>query len=536
MAAYPLGLFSVPGRSLALLLASLISISLSPLMFQEKVAIPTDQRGGRVLELSLGDCLVLGTSNNLDLNLSRLRERVSRHDYEMVDSRYDFEFFLTGSWNKGETPKRSEFQPNITSWGYSANIGFRKQLLTGATLSLGFNPIFFNQEVQSIFAFPTEGYRGAVNFSLTQPLLKSAWSDYYQAELDISKDQVSIERYIVDRDTQVTLNQIVESYMALVFARENWRVKYFTLKLSRDQLAQTNKKIKLGQLAERDRITDEADLSQREEEIIVAETAILDEEDALKRLILPFKSSSDWEIIVQPTLVVGEQDPKYPIPQWKEAILIAKSRRPDMRAQERVVNQARLNLTRKDRDLLPQLDLTATVNTDAQRDTFGQFQQDIFGALFPDYGIRLDLVVPIGNRLARNAFERGKLELEQAQRAYRILEVDVERQVRQVLRNLWTLEKSTLAAKQSVRLAEDNLETETIKLGLGSSTAFEVQRRNTELSDARSRLLQARLDYRTSWFNLQAVLGQLGEDSDLPTTTEFLDGPKSGAKPAEEKE
>ena len=511
---------------MVLLLASLLSVSLFLPVYQEKVAIPTDQRGGRILELGLGDCLVLGTSNNLDLNLSRLREKVSKHDYEIVDARYDFEFFLTGSYNKGETPKRSEFQPSIKSWGYSANVGFRKQVITGATLSLGFNPIFFNQEVQSPFSFPSEGYRGGLNFALTQPLLKSAWADYYQAELDIATEQVSIERYIVDRDTQVTLNQVVDSYMALVFARENWRVKYFTLKLARDQLEQTNKKIKLGQLAPRDRIADEADVSQREEEIIVAETSILDQEDALKRLILPFKSSSDWEIIVKPSLVVGERDPKYPVPQWKEAILIAKSRRPDMRAQERVVHQAKLNLMRRDRDLLPQLDLTATVNTDAQQSSFGGFQQDIFGALFPDYGIRLDLVVPIGNRLARNRFERGELELEQAQRAYRILEINVERQVRQVIRNLLTLEKSTLAAKQSVRLAEDNLETETIKLGLGSSTAFEVQRRNTELSDARSRLLQARLDYRKSWFNLQAVLGQLGEGSDLPATTEYLDGPK----------
>ena len=512
-----------------MLLASLLSVVLfvplpqdpSP---QEKVAIPTDQRGGRILKLSLGDCLVLGTSNNIDLNLSRLREKVSRHDYEITDSRYDFEFFTTANWNQGETPKRSAFQPNIKSWGYSANIGFRKQMLTGATLSLGFNPIFFHQEVQSTFPFPTEGYRGGLNFAVTQPLLKSAWSDYYQAELDVSKDQISIERYIVDRDTQVTLNQVVDSYMALVFARENWRVKYFTLKLARDQLEQTNKKIQLGQLAERDRIADEADVSQREEEIIVAETAILDQEDALKRLILPFKSTSDWEIIVQPTLKVGDKDPKFPVPNWKEAVLMAKSRRPDMRAQERVINQAKLNLMRADRDLLPQLDLTATVNTDAQRDTFGQFQQDIFGALFPDYGLRLDFVLPIGNRQARNTYERGKLVLEQSRRSYRILEVDVERQVRQVIRNLLTLEKSTLAAKESVRLAVDNLETERIKLGLGSSTAFEVQRRNTELSDARSRLLQARLDYRKSWFNLQAVLGQLGEDSELPHTTEFLGG------------
>ncbi|MEZ5989180.1 MAG: TolC family protein [Planctomycetota bacterium] len=501
-----------------------------------EVVIPTDRRSGRALELSLEDCLALGTANNLELRLQRLQEKIARHDFEIVDSTYDLTWFLDGSATKGETPKRSDFQPNVTSETYAISTGFRQQLLTGATLELAFSPTYFEQEVQSAFQFPTTGFRGDFAVTLRQPLLKSAWADYAQAELDIAREGIQVQRYQTDFEEISTLNDIIVAYLDLVFAREDWRVKYTTYQLSKDQLAQTLKKIELGELAPRDKVADEADLSQREEELIVAETAILDTEDVLKRLILPFQSTRDWEIVVRPSLAIQDRDPKYPVPDWKESILVAKSRRPDLRAEERRVQQARLVLLRSDRDLLPRLDLTGTYVTDAQQRNFNSWQKDVFNSQYPDMSLGLQFELPLGNREARNRYERTKLELEQAERRYRILEVQVEQQVRQVTRNLIQLEKAILTARQSVRLAESNLETERIRLRLGNTTQFEVQRRNSELSDARSRLLRARLDYRRSWFNLQAVLGLLDDGSALPADAPLLEGGTGPGLPGDEGE
>lgn len=66
------------------------------------------------------------------------------------------------------------------------------------------------------------------------------------------------------------------------------------------------------------------------------------------------------------------------------------------------------------------------------------------------------------------------------------------------MRNLQTLAQSIRASGESVRLATVNLDTERVKLQVGSSTAFEVQRRNQDLLEARTRLLRNQLDFRAA--------------------------------------
>jgi outer membrane protein TolC len=60
-----------------------------------------------------------------------------------------------------------------------------------------------------------------------------------------------------------------------------------------------------------------------------------------------------------------------------------------------------------------------------------------------------------------------------------------------------------------VRLATTNLETEQVKLRVGASTAFEVQRRNQDLREARSRHLRNQLDYRVADSRLLHAQGLL---------------------------
>jgi len=85
----------------------------------------------------------------------------------------------------------------------------------------------------------------------------------------------------------------------------------------------------------------------------------------------------------------------------------------------------------------------------------------------------------------------------------------VQKELREALRRLRTLQQSIRATRESVRLAETNLETEQVKQRVGASTAFEVQRRNQELRQARSRLLRNQLDYRTAQSQLLHAQGAL---------------------------
>src|SRR5690606_3020491 len=110
---------------------------------------------------------------------------------------------------------------------------------------------------------------------------------------------------------------------------------------------------------------------------------------------------------------------------------------------------------------------------------------------------------------ARAARDRAMLALEQTRRRLFAAELDVAREVRSALRDLATLSESIRASRESVRLAESQLDTERERLRVGRGTILEVQARNQELLEARQRLLRNQLDYRISESRLLFVQGIL---------------------------
>lgn len=479
----------------------------------ERPAIPTDRRAGRRLEISLSDCFALGDRANLDLALARLQELLAVEDSRLADAVFDPEFFATAEWARSKSPPRNAFQPSSTLRRYGGSVGLRKTLITGAALEISFNPRYVDQRVASAFAFPTTFFTGDFAFTATQPLLRGAWANSQLAEFEAARLEELARADDVARSRQETLEQIASAYFELVFRREDYIVRVQSLELSREQLSNTEQKIKLGELAPRDRVADQADVAKKEEELIRAENSILDGEDDLRRLVLPFREDAAWDYIVVPRDVLGADDPAFSVPQLDAALEIARRSRPDLVARRKRVEASTRLLERAQQDLWPTLDLSGTYRASAQRDDFPKLQSDIFRSQFPEYAVSLNFVLPLGNRAARSRRNRARIDLERTERERHILRIDIEKAVRTQVRALRTLGKSMLAARESARLAKNDLESEQIKLRLGEGVRIEVQRRNQQFQDAQTTLLRARLDYRIAWFRLLSALGRIDPTS-----------------------
>ena len=449
--------------------------------------------------------------------MSRLDTLIAKEDFERTRGVFDPAFFTEATWTRSESPARSSLQPSSRSQTYLLSLGARKTFDTGGTLELAFSPGYLEQKVNSAFSFPSTFFFGDVKLSLSQPLLRGAWGDSVLADYRSARLEVRASRKDFKRRAQTVLQQIAEAYYGLVFVREDFRVKFESLEISREQLRRTERKIRLGELASKDKVADQADVARKEEELILAENAILEGEDRLKRLILPFREVEDWEVVLIPTEELGQNDVGLVLPPFSQALNQAHRTRADILAGRDRVQKALLQAKKARWDLYPKLDLSGSVSSDAIRDDTGKYQEDVFGFKFPDYSLKLAFEIPIGNLAAKASFRKARLELEKARRNLRVLEIDLARDLRKVYRTLRAQKKTIEAAKHSVDLAQANLETEKIRLNLDSTTQFEVQRRNQELSDARSRWLKARLDYRSSWFQLQSILGTLSPSSILPT-------------------
>ena len=483
--------------------------------------LPVDQeaeaRGAPIKEVTLEEAMRRGRASNVGIRAAEVLPEQARLDLIFSEAGFQPEFYGAGGYASQERPARNAFSPSLTSQTLDASVGWRQRVITGGLFDLAFEPARFDSADQTFFPDQfTSNWRA----SFRQPLLRGAWSDYNLAQVTSARYRLTQARHEFDRTVQDTLLEIVRAYWELVFARENWQVVRSALAVAEEQLRITVERIRVEELAPRDRVADEAEVARRKEELITAENTIRDREDDLRRLLFDGSEARVWRYNLRPISPI-EVEPRTDFPPFERLVETAVQNRPDLRALRSSVATAEVAAMEAERDVLPQLDLVSSYSSDGvSRNEFAggarvdtaQFRSafdDSLNQEFPDWSVRLEFAIPIGNQAARSRARRAQLEVERQRRLLHAATLDVQKQVREALRELRTLGQSIAATRVSERLAETNLETEQVKQRVGASTQFEVQRRNQELREARGRLLRNLLNYRTAESRLLYVQGLL---------------------------
>lgn len=470
------------------------------------VDVEADARGAPVRALSLEDSLRVGRAHNSDLRAAELVPMQARMDLLFAEGGFLPELYGSTGYAEGQSPARNAFSPSLSTTTIDATIGWRQRMITGGLFDLAYQPARLDSSGSS--AFPERQFSSAWTASYRQPLLRGAWTDYNLAQVDAARYRQSQAGHEFDRAVQDTLLRIVQAYWELVFSRENWRVVDSALAVAVEQLRITDERIRVRELAPRDRIADEAEVARRREEVIQAENVIRAREDDLRRLLFEASDPLLWKSNLRPTSEIAVAPERGEIA-FEPLVAVAVEHRPDLRGQRSALAAAEVALVEADRDTLPALDLIGSYSSDGVRDRFGDAFHDAGDQQYPDWSLRLEFSIPLGNQAARSRWQRASLEVERQRRLVHSLTLDVTAQVRDAARNVHSLGESIAASSESVRLATSNLETEQVKLRVGASTAFEVQRRNQDLREARSRLLRNQLDYRVAESRLLHAQGLL---------------------------
>src|SRR5690606_19052206 len=148
--------------------------------------------------------------------------------------------------------------------------------------------------------FPERQYTASFTATVVQPLLRDAWTNSGLAAVEIAEASLTAGRARFARAAQDTLLQVVEAYWELAFARMNYRVVFQALELAREQLRMTNERIRVRELAERERVSDEAEVARRLEELIRAENEVRTREDVLRELLFDDSDGALWERNLRP--------------------------------------------------------------------------------------------------------------------------------------------------------------------------------------------------------------------------------------------
>ena len=345
--------------------------------------------------------------------------------------------------------------------------------------------------------------------SITQPLLrnfgpKASKTFIVEARNTLGISQSQFRSTVID-----TLSAAEKAYWDLNFTLINLKTSQAALQLAQDFLDQNRIKVRVGTLAPIEITQAEAQVADREEAVIIAESQVKTAEDGLRRVMNVPKDSPVWSQPLLPSdpLPLVEQSPD-----MESAVSTALQHRPDL-------EQARLDLKSKEADLAFRrnqrrwgLNLNGSygkVGIDV--DNYGNSIDDLRRGANKDWQVTMALGIPIGNRQAIASFTDSEYALTQAGKGLETLELAARVQVRDAVRAVQTTLKRVKAAQVNVRLQKEKLSAEQKKFENGMSTSFQVLQFQNDLFTAQVRENLAMVDYNKAQVELERVQGTLLE-------------------------
>jgi outer membrane protein TolC len=478
----------------------------------------TTPQGG-TLSLSLDEAVARALENNADIAVERFNPELSAQDVRGAEGYYDP--FLFATLSKSSTDTKGT---NLFSGGAAVNtktdlwnFGVQQEIQTGASLSVGFNNN--KRDTNNVFSTFNPVYNSNLSFNLTQPLLKNFGIDAPRLNLKIAKKS----REITDvqfRQTVINTVAVVKGYYyELLYAIDNLTAAQKNLDLAKKLLEENEIRVRVGTMAPLDVVTAQSEVARREEGVIVAENALAEADDNLKRVIFPLNDPLMWSTRLAPT----DRPSAEPMPvDIDAAVRNAIENRTDMVSARKALEQRDYNLSYRRNQLRPQLDLIATYGGSGADGTqvrdaegnplpaplpggYGDAVSEVFGFDFPTWTVGFNVSYAIPNRSAKANAAAAQLEKDQALASYRRLELQVAAEVRTAARGVESGFKRVASSQAARRLAAERLDAEEKKFAAGMSTNFFVTQAQRDLAEAEVSELRAIADYRKSVINYQRV-------------------------------
>jgi outer membrane protein TolC len=476
---------------------------------------------GGSLPLSLDEAVARALENNSDITVERFNPELSAQTVRGAEGYYDPFLFATLTKSSTDTKGTNFFSGGETVNTKSGlwNFGVQQQVQTGASLSLAFN----NNKRDTNNAFTTFNpvFNSSLSLNLTQPLLKDFSIDSPRLQLKLAKKGREISD-VQFRQTIINTVAVVKGYYyELLYAIDNLAAAQKNLQLAKKLLEENEIRVKVGTMAPLDVVTAQSEVASREEGVIVAENALAEADDNLKRVIFPQNDPLMWSTRVQPT----DRPSAEPVPVNVEAaVQNALANRTDVVAARKSLERADYSLSYARNQLKPQLDLVATYGgagaggTQLVRDPpiggpvvetipggYGDAISEVFGFDFPTWTVGVNLSYAIPNRSAKASAASAQLNKEQTLASFHRLELQVAAEVRTAARGVESGFKRVASNRAARRLATQRLDAEEKKFAAGMSTNFFVTQAQRDLAQAEVNELRAIADYRKSVINYQRV-------------------------------
>ncbi len=475
------------------------------------------------VHLSLEQAIGLALVNNQDLNVTINAAEATQ--FQLVSAKGIFDPLLQGAAHKThqETPASSELSGAPISvkqdtYDYSASVsqlapwgGTFSAGTTGGRLST--NSTFFNVN---------PSFNPGLQVSMTQPLLRNFGIVATKWQIWIAENQRDTAYQQVIRNVQTGVDAVEQAYWDLAYAYENLKVKLEAKAIAVELNRITRIKIDVGSLAPIDIVQTEVNIATADQDIINAEAAIGVAQDQLKRQLNV--DPANWgaqPIIPTDPVRVDEQTFNLDAGMQKalvhrpEIVQAAYTRRlaedplrllvepgpPELEPRRQLRDRGtgrhvlRLALQQPHAASGVQWAQSAAAD-DGGRQRARQRVSPVPQPPLPELVGRAHGFVPDPEPTGEGQQGAAKYQWESDKALLTTTELNVIVEVRNAHRVIDTAVKQIVAAAKGRELAERNLDAARKKYENGMTTGFEVSQLQTNLSDARSRELNALVIYR----------------------------------------
>ncbi len=349
------------------------------------------------------------------------------------------------------------------------------------------------------------GDAARLGLTVTQALLKGVGPGANLASLRQARLDTRASEYELRGFAEALVAQTEEACWAYALARRQGEIVAASLALAQERLAETEERIRVGQLAEVERVAAEAEVALRREGDIDARSRLGVARLTLLRLLSP-PGGSPWHREVE--VLDAPSAPEGGVDDVEDHVGLALSQRPEL-------NQARLQVRRGDLEVvktrngvLPRLDAFVTLGKSGYAGSFGGALADLGGDGY-DLGVGLSGELPWGNRAAGAAERRATLARGQAQEALANLTQLAQVDVRTAHLEAQRLQAQVAATAATRRLQAEKLRGETERFRVGKSTSLAVAQAQRDLLQSELAETQAVVSYRLAVVDLHRQDGSL---------------------------
>jgi outer membrane protein TolC len=410
-------------------------------------------------------------------------------------------------WNHQSSPQNSTFLGTLRSLNSetaTANAGIEQGFSTGGSVSLNFQ----NQHQRSNTPLFTYSPYSMSTLGLTfrQPLLRGFGPAVSTRYIRIAKNNERVSDLVFRQQIISTVHSVIRLYWDLVSLSEDVRVRQEAVTSAEQLLRDTQESAQVGVLAPIDVTRSRAEIARRKRDLVVAQSLVMQQSELLKDYLTRSIGSDLQSLVIEPTETLQAPDSRIEDP-LDELVARAMRDRPDLaQARVQLVN-SEISLKGSRSALLPQVDLVASAaNNGLAGDPngaalgllpsagpnsnltggYGDALSQVFRRGFPDYGIGVQVSIPIRNRAARADVTRDRLQVSQQEIRLKQLEKQARLEIRNAEIALEQARASFESARQERVLQEQTVDAEKEKLGAGASTTYLVIQYQRDLTQARS--------------------------------------------------